>query len=279
MIDRPTREALIAAVREAAQIEIVPRFRALPDGTVRSKSAPDDLVTDADTGMEHRLSARVADILPDALILGEEAASEDPSVLDRAATPGSCVIIDPVDGTWNFASGISTFGTILAVTEGGETTFGLLYDPLQDDWIEATRGEGASFNRPGLPAQALQVAPPETLPNMTGFIGLPLFPKDKQSDIALGFPALRRVLGLRCSCHEYRTLAMGRVSFNVNGMLKPWDHAAGALVVEEAGGVARMLDGRPYAPTLHEGCMIAASDDATWSAVADHFGPRILGRI
>jgi fructose-1,6-bisphosphatase/inositol monophosphatase family enzyme len=266
---------LIRAVRESARSEIIPRFRTLAPQDVSSKSAPDDLVTAADLAMEARLSAAISRIMPDARILGEEAAASTPEVMDRVAMPGLCVIIDPVDGTWNFASGLTTFGVILAITLNGETEFGLLYDPLMDDWIMARRGSGAWYCRPHAPAQKLSVSPATSISDMTGFLSLSLFPKARQKAIAKGFPAFRRVLSLRCACHEYRTLASGRVSFMLTGMLKPWDHAAGALIVTEAGGVARMLDGRAYVPTLQSGAMLAASDTETWSRLRDHFAPRV----
>ncbi|MEL6520213.1 MAG: inositol monophosphatase family protein [Pseudomonadota bacterium] len=274
-ISDATRTALIDAVRSAARAEIVPRFRSLPPDSIKAKSAPDDLVTEADTRTELRLTNAIQEILPEAQILGEEAEAEDPSIMGRVAEPGLCAIIDPVDGTWNFASGLSIFGSILAVTNDGETVFGLLYDPLLDDWIMATRGGGAWYCRPGAAPQPISTAPATTLPEMTGFLGLHLFPKPHQAEIAQGFPNFRRILSLRCSCHEYRTLATGRVDFNMNGMLKPWDHAAGALVIEEAGGVAKMLDGRPYKPVITEGHMLTASCEETWQQVQTYMSARL----
>ncbi|MBM7067416.1 inositol monophosphatase [Actibacterium sp. 188UL27-1] len=269
-------DALIDAVRHAAKAEILPRFRAMPPETVHAKTAPDDLVTEADLRTEARLTKAIADILPDAKVLGEEAVSDNPAVMQNVAAPGLCVIIDPVDGTWNFASGIAAFGTILAVTRDGHTIFGLLYDPLLDDWIMASAGGGAWYCRQGQPADRLQTSAVEPrLEDLTGYISLFLFRKDRQAKIAASFPAFRRILALRCSCHEYRTLASGRVDFNLNGMLMPWDHAAGALITTEAGGVVRMMDGRPYTPLIQDGYMMAANDEATWDAVHAHFADKI----
>ncbi|PYE85356.1 inositol monophosphatase family protein [Pseudoroseicyclus aestuarii] len=75
---------------------------------------------------------------------------------------------------------------------------------------------------------------------------------------------MQAVQSLRCSCHEYRLLAMGQADFLTATMLKPWDHAAGQLVLAEAGGASALEDGTPYTPTRHEGRLIAAS------------GPRML---
>ena len=141
-------EALIALVRRVAKSEILPRFRRLPDSDIRSKSAPDDLVTEADERAEAAMSAAVAQMMPEALVIGEEAVSADPTILAGLAEAERAVIIDPVDGTWNFAKGLATFGVVLAVAERGETVFGLLYDPVMDDWVMANRGGGTWYCRP-----------------------------------------------------------------------------------------------------------------------------------
>jgi fructose-1,6-bisphosphatase/inositol monophosphatase family enzyme len=273
LLSSPQTKALITAVRDAARAEIVPRFRSLPPSDIHSKSAPDDLVTAADTGMETRLTKALAEIYPDALVLGEEATAEDVTVMERVRQPGQCIIIDPVDGTWNFAQGVTTFGTIIAVTHDGDTVLGMLYDPMMDDWMIAGKDAGAWYVRPGAEPTRLRTSQPAPIGDLTGIGSLALYPRVRQVAVAQRFPDFRRVLGLRCACHEYRLLAAGSVSFMMNGALKPWDHAAGALVVKEAGGVARLLDGSDYMPTMQNGLMLAASDEDTWGRVRDHFGP------
>ena len=273
LLSSPQTKALITAVRDAARAEIVPRFRSLPPSDIHSKSAPDDLVTAADTGMETRLTKALAEIYPDALVLGEEATAEDVTVMERVRQPGQCIIIDPVDGTWNFAQGVTTFGTIIAVTHDGDTVLGMLYDPMMDDWMIAGKDAGAWYVRPGAEPTRLRTSQPAPIGDLTGIGSLALYPRDRQVAVAQRFPDFRRVLGLRCACHEYRLLAAGSVSFMMNGARKPWDHAAGALVVKEAGGVARLLDGSDYMPTMQNGLMLAASDEDTWGRVRDHFGP------
>ena len=121
-------DALIQIVRDVAAKEVRPLFRNLDTSDIDSKSAPDDLVTVADRAAELAIAAAVAKLLPDAEIVGEEAVSADAAILDRVGQ-GQVVVIDPIDGTWNFAHGLSTYGVILAVVEDGETVFGMLYDP------------------------------------------------------------------------------------------------------------------------------------------------------
>ncbi len=264
--------ALIDTVRRVAKAEIVPHFRNLGALEIDAKSAPDDLVTVADRAAELAISQAVHDILPEAAIVGEEAVSADKTVLARVKEPGLCVVIDPIDGTWNYANGIATFGVILAVIENGVTVFGLLYDPSYDDWIMATKGEGAVYCKSDGSRQALTLSPPpDALSDTFGFVGLYLFSRERQAKLATTLPAFRRTMTLRCSCHEYRMLAQGTSQFCLNGMLNVWDHAAGVLIYEEAGGVARLLDGRPYNPAMRKGHLLTAASERLWEELAELF--------
>lgn len=273
MIDDAQIEALIDTVRGVAKAEILPLFRNLDAMEIDSKSAPDDLVTKADRAAELAIGKAVHDILPEAAIVGEEAVAADKTVLARMKEPGQVVVIDPIDGTWNYANGIATFGVILAVIEDGETVFGLLYDPSYDDWIIAKKGEGAFFCRPDGTKRPLALTPPpDALEDTFGFVGLYLFNRDRQAQLAATLPRFRRTMTLRCSCHEYRMLAQDSAQFCLNGMLNVWDHAAGVLIYQEAGGVARLLDGRPYNPAMKKGHLLTASSERLWEELAGLFG-------
>ncbi|SUB01113.1 Inositol-1-monophosphatase [Pannonibacter phragmitetus] len=150
---------LIDEVRAGAAEEILPRFRRLSSDMVSAKSAPDDLVTEADRQMKQRLREACARLMPQALFLGEEAVSADRSLLEALPQAELAILCDPVDGTWNFANGLAVFGVIIAVLRRGEPVFGLLYDPLGDDWVMAERGAGAFFARPGSEPERLSVQP------------------------------------------------------------------------------------------------------------------------
>ncbi|WP_394197031.1 inositol monophosphatase family protein [Litoreibacter albidus] len=263
-------DVLIQIVRDVAAKEVRPLFRNLDTSDIDSKSAPDDLVTVADRAAELAIAAAVAKLLPDAEIVGEEAVSADASILDRVGQ-GQVVVIDPIDGTWNFAHGLSTYGVILAVVEDGETVFGMLYDPSYDDWIVSQKGQGAWFRDAKGKRRRLSLDAPAEATDCFGFVGISLFTKAEQAKIAAELPAFRRTLSLRCSCHEYRTLAQGGAQFSLNGMLNVWDHAAGVLIYQEAGGVARLLDGRAYHPTMRKGQLLTAASEALWRDVAARF--------
>nr|WP_321526927.1 inositol monophosphatase [uncultured Cohaesibacter sp.] len=258
-LDTHQQKALIDLVRSAAKTEIMPRFRNLGAGAVRVKTRHDDLVTDADVASEALISRGARDILPGALIIGEEAVAADPTILGRMPAIDWAVIIDPVDGTWNFANGLAMFGVILAVTYKGQTVFGLLYDPVMDDWIMASRGDGAWFCRPDAAPVKLQTSGSKPYGELEGMLPLFLFPERQRQRLATQMAAqFGRLDCLRCSCHEYRMLAQGRSDFILSPKKNPWDHAAGVLITQEAGGDAVCLDGRPYAPTDHEGIFLTA---------------------
>ncbi len=252
-------DALVEVVRHAARTEIMPLFRALPDGAVETKSGPDDLVTIADRRAEAAIAAAVADLMPGAAVVGEEAAAADPAILSRIGQPGTCVIIDPIDGTGNYTRGLATFGVILAVTVDGTTQFGLLYDPVLDDWVLATRGGGAWFCRPGAAPRRLALAGARPAHRAQGFLSVGLFARTAHAPLHALRPSEGRMDDLYCSCHEYRQVALGQSDFIVTGGLKPWDHAAGVLAVTEAGGTAMLSDGRPYVPSLHVGHLVTGA--------------------
>lgn len=269
-------DAILNAVREVARTEILPRFRNLADGDIDAKSAFDDLVTVADKAAEDALTLRIHDILPGDTVLGEEAVSADRSLLDRVGQ-GRVTIIDPIDGTWNFAHGVANYGVIVAVVEDGVTQWGLLYDPSFDDWISAHRGQGAVYCRAGT-TRALRTdpgAPP--LDQLRGNVGAYLFPESAKKALSGTSYLFRRASSYGASLHEYRHIALGSSDFCLNGMLNVWDHAAGVLILEEAGGMSRLLDGGAYHPTMTQGHLLNAASPALWEVLAQTFNDALAG--
>ncbi|PYE85355.1 inositol monophosphatase family protein [Pseudoroseicyclus aestuarii] len=166
-------DALIALVRETAARAIMPRFRQLAPDEIETKSGPTDLVTVADREAEALLAEGARRILPGCAVVGEEASAADPGLLSGIETSETCVILDPVDGTANFARGLAVFGVILAVTRRGETVFGLLYDPVCDDLVLAHRGGGAQYLGAG-GRRALRTRGPRPLRQAEGLVPLSL---------------------------------------------------------------------------------------------------------
>src|SRR3712207_5059683 len=130
-------------LRSAAQTEILPRFRNLSAGAIRTKTSQLDLVTDADEAAERVIEAELLRLFPGAVVIGEEGVSRNPRLLDGLGDADLAFILDPVDGTLNFASGLPLFGVMAAVLSRGEVVCGIILDPMVDDWAVAIRGEGA----------------------------------------------------------------------------------------------------------------------------------------
>ena len=103
-----------------------------------------------------------------------------------------------------------------------------------------------------------------------------LLPKETQFTLAPHLPKFRRTSVLRCSCHEYRILAQGHVDFCLSSILNPWDHAAGVLTTQLAGGVSKMLDDQEYNARITEGYLLSASTEETWNIIADILRPVLL---
>ncbi|MEM7694789.1 MAG: inositol monophosphatase [Pseudomonadota bacterium] len=249
--------ALLDAVRTVAAREIMPRFGRLASSDVSLKSGPDDPVTVADKAAEAALQSAFAHILPDAAFVGEEGVAENPTLLDAISTAERAVIVDPIDGTANYATGLPLFGVIIAVVERGETVFGLLYDPVTDDCVAARRGAGAWRERADGQREPLQTrsAP---FGEASGLVPINMYDKADRPGIMAAYAGVGKIRSLRCSCHEYRSLAAGHVDFIVSPRPAPWDHAAGVLVATEAGGAAQMA-GAPYRPGGDKGPLTVAA--------------------
>ncbi|SLN21170.1 Inositol-1-monophosphatase [Roseovarius albus] len=263
--------AVINLIRRTARTEIIPLFQNHGVQDVTRKSGRFDLVTQADLAAEAMLRRGLQQMFPHALIIGEESASEHSEVRAQIAEAEFCILLDPLDGTWNFSNDLPLFGVILSITRYGVPIFGLLYDPVRDDWIIASTGHGARKVRQSGTPRPLRMGSEETPGNMSGFIHLHLMPQDLQEAIAPHLPQFARTQVLNCSCHEYRTLAQGGADFCLSAMMTPWDHAAGIVACQEAGGIARMLDGTDYNAGITEGFLLTTNSETAWSALQERF--------
>jgi fructose-1,6-bisphosphatase/inositol monophosphatase family enzyme len=270
MLDRADIARLKAIVVEAADTEILPRFKRLDASDISEKSGPQDLVTIADQSAERLIKARIAALWPDAQFIGEESAAEDESIVAGLATAPRAVVVDPVDGTFNFANGLPLFGVMLAVIEKGETVAGLIYDPISRDLAFAIRGQGAFVERSDGVIVPLKAAAPAPVSELHGSFGWTYLSEPLRSRSLARLPLISASYSYRCAAHEYRLLSTGGCHFIVYGKLTPWDHAPGVLIHQEAGGYAAFLeDGAVYEPAREKGTLILAPDKATWQALAE----------
>lgn len=272
MITEQLEADLLHLLRTTAKTEILPRYRALERGDIASKSSASDLVTIADRMSEKAISTVLASLLPDAEIVGEEAVAEDPDVLKRIQDADLSVIVDPIDGTWNFAKGVPLFGVILAVVCRSETVFGALYDPVMDDVTIAHKGRGAHhISRNGTRRRLHLPATDQTdLSRLVGGVPLFVLPHERKRKAAAKLAAFERVVSYRCACHDYRILAEGSLDFSISAKLNVWDHAAGEMIYREAGGYAAMMaNEEPYSPEMTSGYLLVARSKDMWRMIRD----------
>lgn len=252
----PSPAAVAALIREVARTEILPRFQALDAAAIHTKSHANDLVTDADLAAEKALTAGLTALLPESLVVGEEAAYANPALLDRLGHPGWCWIVDPVDGTANFVHGRTTFAVAVALVRDGETQTGWLYAPTSDTLISATRSGGAWRGE-----TRLMVSPGDkALSDLVGSAGYKM-PARLSGQVA-------RQMRHGSAAHDYMAVAEGRMDFAFFRRLMPWDHAAGVLIAEESGASVRLIDGQPYRPTVRDGAILTAPSPRLWDDLA-----------
>jgi len=274
-------DAVSQLLREAAETTVLPVFgrrEAEPE-----EKAPGEWVTVADRAAEDFLTPRLADLLPGSVVVGEEAAAADPSILNQLGFAGHVWLLDPLDGTANFAAGRSPFALMAALVSDGETTASWILDPLTGQLSRAQRGAGAWL---GDRRMTTDPAPPPAEE--------PATKEPATQDLATKAPAtqdlkgavLRRFLpagfaahvaaaesqfaelsaGSGCAGADYPAITTGARDFILYWRTLPWDHAPGVLFVREAGGKAQRLDGAPYLPGQHSRPgLLVARNSAIWA--------------
>jgi fructose-1,6-bisphosphatase/inositol monophosphatase family enzyme len=248
----------------AARTEIMPRFGKLAPAQIRRKSSAFDLVTEADEAAEAMIKTALTAEFPGAAVIGEESAHQEPALLEVIADAQLAFIVDPVDGTRNFAANLPLFGVMAAVTVKGEVVAGVIYDPVCRNWAYAVRGGGAWVAGEDGSRTPLRVADPAPLSGMDGLIGTTFLAEPLRTIVNTNLSRLATTASLRCAAHEYRTAAAGYCHVLFYSRLMPWDHAAGWLLHREAGGYSAHFDGTPYRPTHFTGGLICAPDEASW---------------
>jgi len=225
--------------RTAAEI-VLPRFRS-PE-TARFEKRPGDWVTDADLESEAALTAQLSRLLPGSTVVGEEAVHADPTVLQRLGSDGPVWLVDPVDGTANFAAGRAPFALIVALVASGTTTHGWIYLPLEDRMLRTRAGAGIRLDHGHRHRSESDAG------GLRGIVPLHALPAAEAAAIrersSAGLADLVPTMG--CAGAEYPAVLDGRVDFVLFTGSMPWDHAAGALALAESGGRAAYLDGQPY---------------------------------
>ncbi len=256
-------------LRAAARTEIMPRFRRLGAGAVRTKSGPLDLVTDADVAAEAMITQGLTRLHPGCVVVGEEATAADPGLLRRLAGADLAFVVDPVDGTSNFAAGLPLFGTMAAAVVRGEVAACVIHDPVLDTSSVAVRGEGAWEQDAHGARTSLHVAKPVPVSQMSGAVSWRYLAADLRARVLSNLGKLAQSYDFRCAAHEYRMLAAGHCHFLMFNRLMPWDHLPGWLLHREAGGYAARFDGSEYRPGVLDGGLICVPDEESYRALRE----------
>lgn len=251
-----------AAMQDAAERAILPRYQRLAADEIHEKAA-DDAVTVADTESEAILAEALAMLLPEAAIVGEEAAHADPVLLAKLGD-ALCWIVDPLDGTNNFARGKPPFGVLVALSEAGETVAGWLLDPLTGRFCHAARGKGAYVGEARVTARASGQNPP------IAAISLVFTDPAKRAALTMHIAPHYRLVDIpRCAAEQWPRLALGINDISIFERTHAWDHAAGVLFLNEAGGKAARPDGSPYrVDEAHLPGLLGAATPALWDQLA-----------
>jgi fructose-1,6-bisphosphatase/inositol monophosphatase family enzyme len=260
-------DRLAAILRQAAQEEILPRFRRLDDGMIRTKTNAFDLVTEADEASERLITKAIADHSPQTVVIGEEAVAADPRLLEQKFEDRIVIYVDPVDGTANFAGGLPLFAVMAAVVQNGETVSGVIYDPMGDDFMMAERGCGTWQVFPDGRRIRQTFAAPVPLSEMGGSASTAYFPEETRRDVLANLSKVKMTANYRCAGHEYRLAAGGNLHFLAYAKLMPWDHVGGALMMRECGAHVAKFDGTDYRPSDIGGGLLIASDKDSWEVL------------
>lgn len=236
-------------VRTAAQEVLMPRFNKVTADLKRDGS----LVTEADVLMQKTLANQLQNHWPTIGFLGEEMSPEQQASRLKESAKGLW-ILDPLDGTINFASGVPNFAVSLALIDGEGVQTGIIYDPCRDELFSAERGKGAQLN-----GRAMRTSQqPRALNECVAEIDL------KRLDEALRVRLVREMpfrsqRNFGSGALDWAWLADGRYQLYLHGGQKLWDYVAGSLIVAEAGGCSTALDQQPvYNASLNARSVVGA---------------------
>lgn len=257
------REAVAELIRHVAAVEILPRFRNLKEGDTRQKS-PGDFVTIADESAELALTPGLLKILPGSVVVGEEASAKDPDVMNALAGHAPVWVVDPIDGTGNFASGKEGFVSMLALILADDVLASWIYHPVTGQMTIAEKGWGVTIDgkkvlpfKPIAEPKGVLAYGSRGVPGITELV-------DQRRD------RLTQVKSSRAAGIDYVRMAQGEIDFTFFSGIMPWDHAPGAMVIRELGGHIGYIRGdETYRPSraLSADGILAARSQTIWRDV------------
>ena len=257
---------MLALMRSVNEQAIMPRYNNLSPDDIEDKRGGsggfEDPVTIADQEAEAMLFEGLAKLDPGAALVGEEVVHADPALAD--GLKGACWIVDPIDGTRNFANGTGPFGIMVARADAGLAVSGWIFDCRTGRLCAAHRGEGASVDGEQITARSTGEAPPVASISL-----LFMTPEKARAIQASVFSYYRQVDIPFSAAEQYPRLALGANDVSLFERTLAWDHAAGALWLNEAGGRAARADGSEFrVDEPHRTGLIAAASRALFDDLA-----------
>lgn len=271
-MDQSLTPAVEQVMREAARRAIMPRFGtagAMPVADKGAHPGETEPVTAADRESEAILCEHLAGLIPGARVIGEEAVHHRPDLLEGLGS-GTCWIVDPLDGTANFAAGTGPFGLLVALVDNGVPVGGWILDPLSGRFCAALDGCGATID--GVPFRTSITGHARPTVAVTRLFTDPARRRRLIDSFATDADVLDSP---RCAADQYPRVAAGENDVTLFTRTLPWDHAAGVLFLNEAGGRASRADGTPYRCDEAREGLIVATSPATWDWAADRLS--VLG--
>ncbi|CAL1137457.1 unnamed protein product [Cladocopium goreaui] len=211
---------------------------------IRRKAFAADLLTAVDQQCEEAIRKIVQDNFPSHAFLGEETAETTGGIEEMQAQEGWLWVVDPIDGTTNFASGQPMSAVSIGVAKDGQLRVGVIYEPFRDELFTAQVERGAFLN-----GQSIRVSDAKELSEAVVASGCAPNPKSSapclraMTELA---PKTRTLRILGSAAVNFAWLACGRLDAWFEVDLNAWDNAAGALLVQEAGGLVTDCKGSPY---------------------------------
>lgn len=245
----PHLDLALAVARAAGQV-LLRHFEGALE--VSTKSSPLDLVTSADRAAEAAILDALRRACPDHSFLAEESglSGHGPSDSLLPAAGGLRWVIDPLDGTTNFAHGFPHFSVSIALCDADGPRVGVVHDPVRDETFAAARGRGATLQRGQAAPRALAVTHKSALQQAlvaTGFAyQRATLAADNLAETVHMVPQIRDLRRAGSAALDLAYVAAGRLDGYWEFHLQPWDLAAGALLVQEAGGALTRIDGAPW---------------------------------
>jgi myo-inositol-1(or 4)-monophosphatase len=225
-----------------------------------------DLVTEADRASEQLIVERLRRHFPTHAILAEEGGGNDGS-------SEYCWYVDPLDGTTNFAHGFPVYNVSLGLERSGKMIAGVIYDPTRGEMFQAELGSGAYLN-----GEPIHVTPTARIDDSLSATGFPSRKRHQNINVHFYYQLAMMSHGVRragAAALDLAYVACGRLDFFWEFALKPWDVAAGSLLVREAGGLCTDMLG---APLDLRGAHILADNTALHGDVVELFGEIFAGQ-